>query len=219
MTSLDDQLRELAGKLSPAELEHFRLIFCLAASGFGASGTESAAPRAFETVVGVLSGDRCPKPIYHGFPAFIDAERVGKLRAEAEERRSHAVRNARYALAYGGESGSRLASSPELAALLGSAVDGRRSTGARYLYYERDGDGVDPHIDNDNYAISAVLMLGHDSPGDPPSRLVLHHPGGESTQVALSPGEMLAFDAGKIVHSRETMRAGERVTLVTMGFL
>lgn len=214
---LNEQLRDLADHLSPTELDHFRLILCLAAGALQ-DGHAEAPSAAFETVIDVLDDDSKSSILYQGFPSFIDASLIDALVAEAQERRPTAARNPRYALAYGGTIGDSLASSPALAALLGKAVEGRKPAGARYLYYENDDDGADPHVDNKYYDVSTVLMLRHEGPVKD-SCLLLHHSGRPATRIPLTPGELVAFHAGRVVHSRERMKPGERITLLTMGFL
>jgi hypothetical protein len=89
---------------------------------------------------------------------------------------------------------------------------------AGYLYYDRPGAGIEPHVDVPEFAINVLLMISREPDQADGSATVLYPPDQPPVRVVLAPGEAVALEADRLVHSREPMHDGERVTLLTMGF-
>jgi hypothetical protein len=89
---------------------------------------------------------------------------------------------------------------------------------AGYLFYDRPGAGIVPHVDDPEFAINVILMVSRSPTGSQASATVLHPPDGPPQRVVLAPGEAVLLEADGLVHAREPMREGERVTVLTMGF-
>ncbi|MEA2195012.1 MAG: hypothetical protein QOG42_1446 [Solirubrobacteraceae bacterium] len=91
---------------------------------------------------------------------------------------------------------------------------------ASYLYYDRPGAGIVPHVDDPEFAVNVLFMVSRSGPagGGAGSATVLHPPGEEPLRLVLAPGEAVLLEADGLVHAREPMAPGERVTVLTMGF-
>jgi hypothetical protein len=109
--------------------------------------------------------------------------------------------------------------SPWLKALVKSVAGAWRPSGiAWYLYYENAGDGIDPHIDQPEYALNVLLAIEHVWQYEPRSRLVIYPPGEPPVRVPLEPGQLLLFNAGRFLHGREDLGRDEKLTLLSIGF-
>jgi hypothetical protein len=116
----------------------------------------------------------------------------------------------------------QLATSDALAELVATVVPKAVATGiASYLFYRDAGQGIIPHIDTDIFSLNVLMMLAHDIPPGlaEPSALYMHFADGTEQRVQLSAGEVVIFVAGTQAHSRTPIREGERVTILTFGFM
>jgi hypothetical protein len=89
---------------------------------------------------------------------------------------------------------------------------------AGYLFYDQAGAGIVPHVDDPEFAINVILMVSRSPSGSEGSATVLHPPARAPERVVLAPGEAVLLEADGLVHAREPMRDGERVTVLSMGF-
>jgi hypothetical protein len=90
---------------------------------------------------------------------------------------------------------------------------------ASYIYYDGQGHGLDPHVDTEVYEINVIVMLEHVHPIDAePSHLLIYEDDVLPNRVLLAPGEVVVLNAGSVVHAREDMASGERVSILTVGF-
>jgi len=216
-SSLEEKLAALMAQVTGGEREHLRMMLCYAACDLPASKGGIANP-AFAAVVRTLAEPGSAGPVaYRGFPSFVTPALMSELLEEATALRPHAVRNNGYSLAFGGEAGERLGHSEELRLLLGDSVVGRTASGARYLYYDQEGDGVEPHVDNVAFSFNAILMLQQRFVTEP-SYLLLFKDADKPERIVMRHGEMVAFNAGAVVHGRERIKSGDSVTLITLGF-
>ncbi len=118
-----------------------------------------------------------------------------------------------------GPAGRNLAVDPKLMKAVGKALGLSVSPGfeARYLFYTRDGDYFWPHPDDPEYAVNVLVCLHHKRPArGPGSALLAYRPDGSMERYELAPGNALAFEARGVVHAREPMRRGERMTMLSI---
>jgi len=88
---------------------------------------------------------------------------------------------------------------------------------ARYNFYRRDGDYFWPHPDDPEYAVNVLVCLDHTRPAaGTGSALLAYRPDGSVERYELTPGDALAFEARGLVHAREPMRRGERMTMLSI---
>ena len=225
--SVGQRLADLHGTLSPAEQANLKLILGLSAGhlvperGPDAEQGRAAVSEALELL--------CPYKVtdprgaqYRGRPELMTDGLLETLIAEAEEVGATAVPFDEHYLGCGGTVADRLATSPALTALVRSVVPGAEPTGiASYLFYRDAGQGIIPHIDTDIFSLNVLMMLRHDVPADAPtsSALYMHYPDGSEERFGLTPGEVVIFLAGTQAHSRTPIAEGERVTILTFGFM
>jgi hypothetical protein len=88
-----------------------------------------------------------------------------------------------------------------------------------YVYYREPGDYVRPHIDVDEFALNALLLVSHSSVAETRSKLVLYSVDGRAKDVALRPGDYVVFRAAQAFHGRTAVDDGERVTVLTAGLV
>lgn len=228
--SVGRRLADLHGSLSPAEQANLKLILGLSAGHLvpeqdpGALRGRVAVSEALELL--------CPYEVadprgaqFRGRPEFLTGELLATLIAEAEEVGATAVPFDEHYLGCGGPVADKVATSAELTALVRSVVPGAEPTGiASYLFYRDAGQGIIPHIDTDIFSLNVLLMLAHDIPAgatsaELPSALYMHYPDGTDERFQLTPGEVVVFLAGTQAHSRTPIAEGERVTILTFGFM
>jgi len=160
-----------------------------------------------------------------GRPAFIDRDRLALLVAEARELRSTAqrlegVEGVRAVAFDPGPAARRLAVDRELTRLVERelGIPPRPPRQASYQYYDSPGAGLRPHLDKWDVVVSMVVMLEHEpGPDNGASAFVFHPADGPPTRVKLRPGEVIAFEGRGLVHERERVREGERVTILAIG--
>ena len=225
--SVGQRLADLHGTLSPAEQANLKLILGLSAGHLvperdpGAERGRVAVSEALELL--------CPYDVadprgaqYRGRPELLTDGLLASLIAEAEEVGTTAVPFDEHYLGCGGPIADKLAVSEELTALVRSVVPGAEPTGiASYLFYKDAGQGIIPHIDTDIFSLNVLLMLAHEKPEDATSSsaLRMHYPDGSEERFELTPGEVVIFLAGTQAHSRNPIAEGERVTILTFGFM
>jgi hypothetical protein len=225
--SVGQRLADLHGSLSPAEQANLKLILGLSAGHL----VPEQDPRSLRGRVAVSEALEllCPYEVadprgaqYRGRPDLMTDELLATLIAEAEEVGATAVPFDEHYLGCGGPVADQLATSAELTALVRSVVPGAEPTGiASYLFYRDAGQGIIPHIDTDIFSLNVLLMLAHETRADaaPSSALYMHFPDGTEERFQLTPGEVVIFLAGTQAHSRTPIAEGERVTILTFGFM
>ncbi|MFF1341933.1 hypothetical protein ACFVYT_29235 [Streptomyces sp. NPDC058290] len=225
--TMGQRLADLHGTLTPAEQANLKLILGLSAGQLVPDKAPSSeqSRRAVSEALEIL----CPYDVadprgiqYRGRPDFLTDELLASLIAEKDEVGKTAVPFDEHYLGCGGPLADRIAVSGELAALVASVVPKAEATGiASYLFYRDAGQGIIPHIDTDIFSLNVLMMLEHEIPDGPenPSALYMHYPDGTEERLQLSPGEVVIFLAGTQAHSRTPIREGERVTILTFGFM
>lgn len=227
VSTIGRQLADLHHALTPAEQANLKLILGLSA-GHLVPADDPMSRRSRKEVSEALE-ILCPYDVadprgvqYRGRPGFLTDELLKALITEAEEIGPGAVPFDEHYLGYGGPVASRVATSPELAAMVAGIVPRAVSTGvASYLFYRDAGQGIIPHIDTDIFSLNILLMLRHEYPEGltEPSALYMHYPDGSKDRFQLESGEVVVFLAGTQAHSRSTIVQDEKVTILTFGFM
>lgn len=227
---LAEKLLCLNSGLTSAESANLKLILGLAAGGLAPDfqrPREGIDGQAFSSVSKALAGlqpfkDNIPPNgvAFRGRPPFISDELLLLLQQEAAIARKDTVPMDGHFLGCGAPMANELAVSSQLTEFVSGWAGKVKPTGiASFLFYEREGQGIDPHIDTDIFSLNVLMMLNHTRPaGYRPSALVVFPPDGEPERLELEPGEMVIFFAGSIAHGRERMRFGESVSILTFGF-
>ena len=224
-----DKLDALCQGLSPAEQANYKLLMGLAASGLSPSFDNTMTRRdaeAFQTVTQCLTNfqpykDRMTKNgiAWRGRPDFMTNELLAALQRESAETRRTAYAYDNHFVGAGAPIANELALSKDLKELVRTHAGDVLPTGiASYLYYDREGQGIPPHIDTDIFSLNVLLMLKHVGHGEKRSCLVVFPTHDYSERIDLEPGEVVILFAGSITHAREYMTAGEEVGILTFGF-
>jgi|SoiMethySBSTD1v2_1073268.scaffolds.fasta_scaffold297895_2 hypothetical protein len=154
------------------------------------------------------------KPL--GRLSWIDEQQLAMLKRETARGRTRG----RHASGMRpGRAGRTLAVDPRLMRAVGKALGLSASPGyqARYIFYTRDGDYFWPHPDDPEYAVNVLVCLDHRRPArGPGSALLAYRPDGSVERYELAPGSALAVEARGLVHAREPMRRGERMTVLSI---
>ncbi|MBM9504220.1 hypothetical protein [Actinacidiphila acididurans] len=226
-SALGRRLADLHRSLTPAEQANLKLILGLSAGRLvpdkdpGSEQGRRAVSEALEILCPYDVAD--PRGIqYRGRPDFLTGDVLTSLIDEARDVGRTAVPFDEHYLGCGGPIADRIATSRELADVVASVVPGAEATGiASYLFYRDPGQGIIPHIDTDIFSLNVLMMLAHEIPQGPgePSALYMHFADGTEQRLQLTPGEVVIFLAGTQAHSRTPIRAGERVTILTFGFM
>jgi hypothetical protein len=223
------KLLVLGSNLDEAERANFKLVLSLAAGGLTPGfdrPNQGTASDAFDAVSQTLVGLQPYKNrvgsngiAYRGRPEFLTDELLRSLQSEAAELRPSAHRFDEHFLGCGAPIANQLATSKELSEFVRlHAGDVKPNGVASFLFYDEEGQGIEPHIDTDVFALNVLIMLSHRRGSGRSSALVVFPPRGEPERLELQPGELLILFAGSIAHGREPIQAGEAVSILTLGF-
>ncbi|OIQ81384.1 hypothetical protein GALL_368490 [mine drainage metagenome] len=222
MSDLQTRLDEFARSLTESELHNYKTVLAFA-SGALLKASMADTQAALMLTMGQLAASR-KRPesakfgiAWQGLPGFLTDGVLEELREESRLGRPRAKRIEDHKVVPGGAAAQRLGQSADFLDLVkaqaGAAVSTERSS---YLYYDEPGMGIDPHIDNPEFALNAILMLEHVHEAVP-SALVFYE-GTQSKRVHLAPGELILFFADSVIHARERMKEREFVAIVAFGF-
>lgn len=169
-------------------------------------------------VLEAFFGTSGPPTCHHcGRPEWLGDAWLDALRVEARQRRQGALRRNRAFVARLGPVATAFAASPEVQSMLrGCALEVRGSGFGTFVYYERPGDGVRPHVDVGQFEYNVLLCLEQD-PRDGTSSLCLCNRSGV-VEVPTHPGDVVVFDAGHRFHGRDPLPPEARVTIASFGF-
>jgi hypothetical protein len=193
------------------------------AKGIGAGGSDDPAWRA---LLAAMAAARPARYALLGRPPFVSDERLAALAAEARDMRGEAKATG----SDPGQAGQLLAGPGPVARALvldkgwnelcreALGCERRSPYSASYLYYEQSGAGIVPHVDDPDFAVNVIMVVSRSTGGDERSATVLHPAGARPVRAVLEPGEAVLLEADGLVHAREPMHPGERVTVLTMGF-
>jgi hypothetical protein len=157
---------------------------------------------------------------YQGRPGWLTDDWLTALQSEASVQRPDARLLSRQFHVAAGTGGAGLARSAEMLGLIAQhAVPVIANGPANYLYYERPGDGIDPHVDSHDFDLNALVLLAHSWQGARASRLVLFPYGPQRQQEFwLRPGELVLFRATGVIHARSGVAEGETVCNLGIGY-
>jgi hypothetical protein len=158
---------------------------------------------------------------YTGRPIWLTEQSLDELAAEATALRGTAEQNRQ--LQFGARAGQRALAfgrSPEILGLIGEFTSRQCSCQeGTYLYYERPGAGIVPHIDRPDFTLQILLMLRHTGYAEKRSALAIFPDGPKSAvYFPLEPGELILFRAASVTHGRTATAEGEFVNLLGLGY-
>jgi hypothetical protein len=228
-TQMTTKLKNFNGSLTEAEKANFKLLLGLAAGGLAPDFSkphQGLNAQAFDTVSETLAGlqpysARIPYNglAFRGRPDFLTDKLLASLQDEAKKLRPSARRFEEHFLGCGAPIANQFAISPQLHKFVTKHAGKVEATGiASFLFYDEEGQGIDPHIDSDIFSLNVLIMLEHNSISAKRSRLVVFPPHSDPERLDLQPGEMIVMYAGSIAHGRERISYGENVTILTFGF-
>lgn len=149
--------------------------------------------------------------------SFVSAADLERL---LRETRSNVRRGRKSSGRRPGLRGRELAVDPRLMARVGRALGRAVTPGyeARYIFYAKPGDFFWPHPDDPKYSANLLLCLERTPPSDGgrPSAFFAYPAKGARRRVDLRPGQALVAEARGILHGREPLRRGEKVTLLSI---
>lgn len=227
--SIVEKLKAFNSTLSEAEQANYKLLLGLAAGGLSPEFNlpiEKDETDAFNTVTDCLaklqpySNRISPNGIaFRGRPDFMTDELLHSLQHEARSIRKDAVDNKDHFLGCGAPIADEFSKSTKLTEFVRFHAGEVLPTGiASFIYYDKTGQGINPHIDTDIFSLNVLLMLEHTNPDDTGSCLVVFPSHSEPERINLKPGELVIMFAGSITHGREHIKENERVTILTFGF-
>lgn len=157
---------------------------------------------------------------YLGFPEWLNEDLLASLQKEALERRSGPVMREDHLLGCGGEVADALSVSKTLIDFMTEHIGTVVPTGiASYLFYDRAGSGIRPHIDTEVFAINLIIMLRHDFNSKIPSSATVVFPPNQSPQeYRLEIGQVMIMYGSSTIHTRSIVDKDETVHLLTIGF-
>lgn len=225
---LEAKLSDLSNNLSNEDREHYKLLLSLACGGFLSSSdtaentASSGAYKASLAAISNLQPNRKEmRPdgiIYRGRPEFMTDELLDMLDAESRHLYPESERFTDHLVSTGQKAAKLVAFSEQLRDLVSDGAGAVVPTGkTNYLYYDTEGMGIEPHIDNHEFPLNTILMLDHKHI-DQPSCLVLYPKDREPIRLDLKRGELIIFYADSVMHAREKMKKNEIVRIVAFGF-
>lgn len=211
--------RDLIARDADGNFEPLRSLLSFAPSILGIDCTAPTEPirrTAWTTVIRVLQAVHASTVARVDLP-FLDTRRLRRLVAEA---RREFRPDADASGATPGLSGRRLAVDPRLVQIVGAALDEQLQPAfiARYVFYSRPGEYFWPHTDSPLVHVNVFVCLEHHVPEGAarPSAFVGFHPDGSAERFEMRPGQAIAAHTQGLVHAREPLQDGERVTLLAI---
>lgn len=154
-----------------------------------------------------------------GRPEWLTAGLFAALQDEAAQMRPTAEKIRDQHFAEVGPTGTRLCESAELTDFVGQAASPARRSGFRnYRYYDVQNSHVAPHVDTDHFWLNVIIMLQHTFDAERRSALLLFpHGPADPVTLQLEPGEVILFDAKRVVHARTPISESGHESAVNMG--
>lgn len=159
--------------------------------------------------------------IFRGFPDWLKGNTLLNLQRESETRRLEPLDRIDHYLGCGGRYADQLSVDESLIKFVEQKVREKiKATGvASYLYYDKPGLGIKPHVDTDVFSINMMLMLKHDCKDNESRSATLIFPESSATEShRLDIGEVMLMYGGAVIHSRSIIIEDENVCLLTIGF-
>ena len=171
-----------------------------------------------------LSPDHALMPengiVFKGNPNWANHQLLLTLNKEAEQRRDKPLDRTDHFLGCGGIQADKLANSTSLVNFVSQHAGKVRATGiASYLYYDKPGLGIRPHVDTDVFSVNLMLMLKHrPSQNGLKSSTLVFPPNGKMENHSLDIGGVMIMFGGAVIHARSIIGPQEKVHLLTIGF-
>ena len=228
-SALQEKLIRFSSQLSGPERDNLKLMLGLAAGNLADQWQipdRHSDRMEFDTLLVCLEqlqphSKKVPRNgiVYKGKPKFLSETLLGELQNEARIERLKAIDHNNHFLGCGGPTANQLAVSKQLLDFVISKAGSVGATSiASYLFYERTGQGLVPHVDTEVFSLNALMMIEHTGRGASQSQLVIFSSGLNREEIDLQPGELLLFFADSVVHGRTPVSEGELVTILTVGF-
>jgi hypothetical protein len=228
--ALAQSLVSLLAEMDTVERVQCRELLSNALGGLSPSGSVPVhgwRAAAWIAVLGVLTTTGRCGATFLDRESILDQARFAALVSEAGIRYWFGVRMGMRMTAPSGPVAQAFGTDPELCRLVERAVGtgvlpGNGVTSgdnATYLFYDVQGDGIQPHIDP--FGLTNVLVMLERIPpsdGSEGSALILYQPGQDPTRLSLRPGDVIVLMGAGSVHCREPLGPGERVTMLSLVF-
>jgi len=223
MSQLQAQLNKFTQFLTESEYQNYKTVLALASGGLIRAPRSDNAGSALTVATDLLAASRKRAEsasfgvAWRGRPDFLTDKILQDLRDESRRLRPRAYRVEDHKVVHSSHIAKEFAQSAKFLEFVklhaGGVVSTERAT---YLYYDEVGMGIDPHIDNPEFALNAILMLEHKY-SESPSALTFYQ-GNDKRRVHLHPGELILFYADSVIHARERMKDQEFLAVVAFGF-
>jgi len=157
---------------------------------------------------------------YFGRPSWVTDDLLGRLQEEAQKRRMQPLDRTDHFLGCGGALADQTSTSTTLCDFVAQHVGPCQPTGiASYIYYDKPGLGIRPHVDTDVFSVNVMLMLKHQhSDLGEQSATVIFPSDGCTQYYRLAIGEVMVMYGSSVIHARTLLAEAEQVHLLTFGF-
>lgn len=216
---IDKKITNFAQTLPHSERELLKTIL-----SFSYTDLYSGGAKEVEDCLKILSKLQHRKGVREDGIAFLGQSGISNnlFNAIDEESQALSINRIRFddhLVATAGKVGQQFGESEYLLNLVSTYIGKSYSTGkVNYLYYDSEGMGIKPHIDNDEFPINVILMLEHKYTSKFKSSLRFHLTDGSYKDVYMNPGEIIIFYADSVVHERTPLSSGEKVRIAAFGF-
>jgi hypothetical protein len=156
---------------------------------------------------------------YKGDAPWLTDHLLNELVAEAAARRHAPLDRIDHFLGCGGALADQLAKGAALNRFVARFCGPVLSSGiASYLYYDRPGLGIRPHVDTSVFSINLMIMLKHDPGFEMSSTTLVFPSNGVTERLPMRVGEVMIMHGHGVIHARSLLAPGETVHLLTIGF-
>lgn len=157
---------------------------------------------------------------FRGYPEWLDNKLLSELIVEADIRKDKPLDRTDHYLGCGGNIADELSVNKNVINFVENFVGKVKPTGvSSYIYYDREGTGIKPHIDTAVFSINMIIMLKHEYDSEKSKSSTNIFPAYSSPEkYYLNIGEVMIMHGSSIVHTRSIIKKNEKVHLLTIGF-
>jgi hypothetical protein len=158
---------------------------------------------------------------YRGRPRWVTSDMMVSLQAEAMLKRNETIDRSDHLVGCGGLIADAVSVAPDILDFVSEYVGPVSPTGiASYLFYDRPGPGIHPHVDTNVFSVNLMLMLRHDYQSDlgSSSATVVFPAQSDPESYRLQVGEVMIMHGSSVIHTRSVLQEGEVIHLLTIGF-
>ncbi|CCO49774.1 conserved hypothetical protein [Vibrio nigripulchritudo SOn1] len=216
---IDEKIKNFAQTLTHSEREILKTIF-----SFSYTESHDKGSKETEDCLKILQKLQSRKDVDADGIAFVGDAGISSslfdaINSESQTLARDCMRFEDHLVSTAGEIGKSFGKSEYLKNLVSAHVGKSYPTGkVNYLYYDSEGMGIKPHIDNDEFPINVIMMLEHESYSNSKSSLRFHLTDQSYKDVYLKPGELIIFFADTVVHERTPLSSGEIVRIAAFGY-